>query len=359
MTAPIQRRRRGSRPATINDVADLAEVSATTVSQALNGKGRIPPSTRDRVIAAARQLDYRPSRAARALRTQRTGTLAFLVPAFESAPTLDRRQLSLDVYMTQATAAAHTAFAHEHALLLIPPNATEPDLAAAGVDGGIVCDPLWNDQLVGLFDALGLPVVTIERDLGRPEHVWYVSADNRSSSRRLLDHLAEAGAARIAFLTVDFPIAWAIDCLEAYEAWCAENDREPLVAPTNPHQPGEDAYSKATELLDSSDPPDAILASDERYSSGVIRAADERGIAIPSELMIATAIDSHEAREASPAVTAVDIKPAFQGAAAAELLIARLAGTPVEAPRITPAELRVRASTMRRPVSSRAGGRRS
>ena len=180
MPAPDRRRRKTARPATIADVAELAQVSATTVSHALNGKGHIAADTRGRVFAAARQLDYRPSRAARALRTRRTGTLAFLVPAFESVPTMDRRKLSLDVYMTQATAAAHTAFAREHALLLIPPTASERDLAAAGVDGAIVCDPWRDDTLVGVFEGLGLPVVTIERILGRPDHPWYVSADNRA-----------------------------------------------------------------------------------------------------------------------------------------------------------------------------------
>jgi DNA-binding LacI/PurR family transcriptional regulator len=249
--------------------------------------------------------------------------------------------------MTQATAAAQTAFAHDHALLLLPPSVTAPDLHAVGVEGGIVCDPQTNDTLVTVLEELGLAVVTIERDLGRPDNEWYVCADNRSTTRELLEHMADRGAKRIGFLTVDLPIAWAAECLDAYEAWCAETDREPLVVPTNPHVPGADAYSRTSELLDGPNPPDAILASDERYPSSVIRAADERGIRIPAELMLATGIDSHEAREASPAVTAIDIQPAIQGAAAAELLVGRLRGDPVERPRTTPARLHVRASTTR------------
>ena len=342
-------RERGKGPATINDVAALAGVSPTTVSNALNGKGRIGSATRERVLAAADQIGYRPSRAARSLRTRRTGTLGFLIPVFHPAPSLERRLLSLDVYMTQATAAAHTAFASNHALLLVPPTATAPDLSALGIDGGIVCDPLENDELVGLFDDLGLPVVTIERDIGRPADPWYVCADNRASTRELLEHLAVAGARRIAFLTVDYPIGWAIESLEAYRGWCAEAGREPLVIPTNPHLPGEDAYARAGLVLDGADPPDAIVATDERYPSGVIRAARERGIEIPGELLVATGIDSHEAREAAPAVTAIDIQPALQGALAAEMLIARLDEEETEAPRVIPARLRVRSSTIRRP----------
>jgi DNA-binding LacI/PurR family transcriptional regulator len=350
MTAGREHRGRGRGPPTIKDVAALARVSPTTVSHALNAKGRVRSDTRDRVLAAAHQLDYRPSHAARALRTRRTGTLAFVLPAFEPQPEVERRLLSMDVYLTQATAAAQSAFAHDHALLLLPPSVTAPDLHAVGVEGGIVCDPQTNDPLVTELDALGLPVVTIERDLGRPDNPWYVSADNRSTTRELLDHMAGAGASRIAFLTVDLPIAWAAECLDAYETWCGETGREALVVPTNPHVPGADAYSQASALLDGANPPDAILASDERYPSGVIRAADERGIRIPAELMIATGIDSHEAREASPAVTAIDIQPAAQGAAAAELLMARLKGDSAQRPRTTPATLRVRRSTMREPA---------
>jgi DNA-binding LacI/PurR family transcriptional regulator len=340
---PEQRRKR----ATIKEVAALAEVSTTTVSHAVNGKGRVDPATRARVLAAADRLGYRPSRAARALRTQRTGTIAFLVPTFERPPPLETRLLSLDVYMTQATAAARTAFAGDHALLLVHPSATVPDLHSLGVDGGIVCDPFPNDPLVGLFEALDLPVVTIERDPGRPDSEWYVCADNRATTRQLLDHLAAAGAQRIAILSVDFPIAWSQECREAYEAWSAEHGREPIVTPTDPHETERDAYAMAAALLDAPDPPDAILASDERFPSGVLRAADERGVRIPEDLLVATGIDSHAARQSTPAITAIDVDAAGQGGAAAELLIARLEGTEIEAPRIVPAKLHVRGSTKR------------
>jgi DNA-binding LacI/PurR family transcriptional regulator len=334
------------RPATIGHVAELVGVSPTTVSHVLNGKGSVAPATRERVLAAARRLDYRPSRAARALRTQRTGTLAFLMPALGSVP-LELTRLSVEVYLQQATAAAHVAFARDHALLLVPPTASRTQLAAAGIDGAIVCDPKPGDLTIAHLEELDVPVVTIERILGRADHTWYVSADNRTTTHRLLDHMAENGAHRIAFLTVEAPIAWASDCLDAYRSWAADRGREPLVVPTTPLRPGRDAYANTCRLLDGPNPPDAILASDERYPSGVLRAARERGSGVPDDLMFATGIDSHDAREATPPVTAVDVQPALQGAAAAELLIARLEGADCEAPRITPAELRVRDSTMR------------
>ena len=71
-----QRRARGRR-VTIYDVAASAGVSATTVSHALNAKGRVDPATRARAVAAAETLGYRASRAARALRIRRTGVIGF------------------------------------------------------------------------------------------------------------------------------------------------------------------------------------------------------------------------------------------------------------------------------------------
>ena len=61
------------RRVSIKDVAREAGVSVTTVSHALNGKGRLNPDTRERVRSVARQLGYTPNPAARSLVSGRTG----------------------------------------------------------------------------------------------------------------------------------------------------------------------------------------------------------------------------------------------------------------------------------------------
>ena len=334
-------------PATIKDVARLANVSPTTVSHVFNGKGRVRDATRERVLAAARRLDYNPSRAARALRTNRHGTLAFLIPSFEAPAALSGRLASLDVYMTQATSAAQAAFAEDHALVLLPPTVSASDLHRLGIDGGIICDPAADEPLVALFESIERPIVTIERQPDRPSSRWFVGADNAGSTRLLLDHMNDQGARRIALITVDLPIAWALECRAAYDSWVADQGMEPLVVGLSPHDPQHTAYSVASRVLDDPDPPDAVLALDERFPSGVIRAAGDRGLAIPGDLMLATGIDSHEARAATPSVTAVDIHPDLQGTAAVAMLLARLRPTSVEAPQITPTTINVRDSTFR------------
>ncbi|MFI5930622.1 LacI family DNA-binding transcriptional regulator [Actinoplanes sp. NPDC051494] len=70
----------GARRVTLRDVAKLAGVSHQTVSRAINDKGEIDPETRRRVLDAARELRYRPSRFARGLVSSGTTTIGLLVP---------------------------------------------------------------------------------------------------------------------------------------------------------------------------------------------------------------------------------------------------------------------------------------
>lgn len=332
------------RRVTIRDVAAAAGVSVTTVSHALNGKGSVDPATRERVIAAAGDLGYRASRAARALRSGRTGVIAMLLPALDTLDA-EREMLSLDYYMQLAMAAAGAAFERHHPLLLTPPLKTVAELRELGVDGGILCDPGRADPRLALFEELGLPVVTIERDLGRPGHRWYVRGDNEANTHELLDHLADAGATRVAMLAAESDWAWSAESEQAYRAWCAGRGQEPIVEVTGLHQLEASAYESGGRLLDRPQRPDAIFALAESYATGVVRAARDRGLEVPRDLLVASGIDSQQTREATPPITTIDLLPQAQGAAAARLLVERLEGAEPAAPVVVPAALRIRAST--------------
>jgi DNA-binding LacI/PurR family transcriptional regulator len=332
---------------TIRDVATAAGVSPTTVSHALNGKGRIDPATRERISRAATRLGYRPDRTARRLRSGRSGTIALLLPTVEQDIAHDE-MLALDYYMRLAGAAARAAFATGHPVLLTPPLRTVDDLRDVAVDGGIVCDPTLDDPRVGLFEALELPVVTVERDPTRPDHRWVVRAVNEANARELLETLAAAGVRRPALLASAGGWSWADETEAAYRAWCEDRGVEPMVERTSMRTQERSAYEAAGRLLDRARP-DAIVAQAERYTGGVLRAARERGLGVPDQLQVAAAVDSAQARDADPPVTAIDLQPDVQGAAAATMLVELLAGREPPGPQITPAVVRIRAST--RPVA--------
>jgi DNA-binding LacI/PurR family transcriptional regulator len=331
-----------SRP-TIHDVARAAGVSVTTVSHALNGKGRVDPQTRALVTQVVHRLGYRANRHARGLRSGRSGTLGLMLPV--SGDVRSDETLRLDYYMRLAGAAAAAAFAREHALMLLPPVIAGAGLGGLAIDGGIVADPSPTDERMTVLEELGLPAVTIGRDLARPDHHWYVELDNEANTRLLLDHLADRGASRIAILTPRAEWAWATETLRAYESWTRQRGLPRQVVPVA-MQPGElSAFQAAKRLLTARTPPDAVFVVAERFIRGVLRAARESGTRVPGELLLAAGVDGVYAWEGDPPVTALELHPERMAEAAVTMLLGRLDGDPVRPPARVPATLHIRAST--------------
>ncbi len=334
------------RSVTIRDVAKAAGVSVTTVSDSLNNKGRVDASTREHVIRVADRLGYRANRSAQALRSGRSSTLGLVLPGSSDGPR-DNELLALDYNVELAVAAARAAFERDHAVLLLPPLRELDDIRRFTIDGAIVVDPPAGDLSMRLLEALGVPAVTIDRDLSRPESPWWVAGDNAQNTRHLLDHLLAGGARRIALLSGDRPWGWFQECEDAYARHMDQHDCEPLVARVSLSALDRSARDASGALLDRSDPPDAILALPDGSAVGALTAARERGIDVPGELMIAAGVDSRFVQLAEPAITAMDLMPAAVGAAAVDVLLQRIGDDATGVPRIVPAELRSRASTAR------------
>lgn len=327
---------------TIHDVAREAGVSVTTVSDSLNGKGRVDPATRGRVLEAAQRLGYRVNRHARGLRSGRAGAVGLLLPVRGDARTDEA--LTLDFYMRLASAAAASAFAKQQALVLLPPTLSEPDLQGLGLDGAIVVDPSAHDVRVSLFEEVGLPVVTIERDLGRDDG-WFVASKTEENTRLILDHLRERGARRIALLLPRADWGWATETLAAYEAWTAEQRSERIVIRVTMTGGEQHAYDATMRLLRRPSPPDAIFVLAARFVRGALRGAQAAGCEVSRGLLLAAGVDSVVARDGDPPVTALDLHPETQAAEAVDMLLARISGIPTQPRRYVTATPIFRAST--------------
>jgi DNA-binding LacI/PurR family transcriptional regulator len=328
---------------TIHDVASAAGVSVTTVSDALNGKGRVDPATRKRVAQVVQSLGYRANRHARGLRSGLSGALGLLLPV--DADARSDEALSLDFYMRLASAAAAATFSHGQALMLLPPKITQEGVRGFAIDGGIIVDPSARDVRTTLFGRLGLPVVTVERDVGRAEDRWYVASKSDVNTRQMLSHLAERGAERIALLLPRANWGWATETLSAYESWTRERGAPSIVVPVAMTPGEENAFNAARQLLARRTRPDAIFVVAARFIRGTLRAAKAAGLDVPGELLLAAGVDSVQAREGDPPITALDLHPELQGEAAVQMLLARLAGDSDDAPRYIDATLQIRAST--------------
>ncbi|GAA5068021.1 DNA-binding LacI/PurR family transcriptional regulator [Thermocatellispora tengchongensis] len=333
---------RGRRPG-IKDVAGAAGVSVTTVSHVLNGKGRVDAATRARVAEAAERLGYRPNSNARGLRSGRTDTIAMLLPA--GADAHDHHVLAVDYYLSLTMKTVEAAFERDQALLQLPPLRRLDDLRRFGIDGGIVLDPVPGDGRVAMFHRLGLPVVTVGRDITRPDDPWWVAADSAASTRTVLEHFAAGGARRVAMLSVDIEWSWFADAERTYVEWAAERGCEPILVLARPDRRDSSAASAAAALLDLR--PDAVYVPPQWLATGLLRLARDRGVRVPDDLLVAVGVDSHLARTSEPALTAVDLDPARTAREAVDLLMHRIEGGPPGDPRVIPVTLHPRGSSLR------------
>lgn len=329
----------------ITDVAAAAGVSITTVSHALNGKGRIPEETRQRVREAAEALGYRPSSAARSLGGRRTGLISISLAQDEGHCV----GISDFAYFLQlVSAATATAIAHGYALILSsdPTNASSP-LDHLAVDGGIVIDPIADDPHVARLESAGAAVVTTGRVPGRADGHW-VDNDHPRGLTRLLDHLAAQGAQRVALVGIPLTTTYAVETEETYRQWCAGRDGAPIVFTVSGGLTEAAGLAAADALLSRPEPPDAICTPLDRLALGVVLAANARNVSVPDELLVATVTNSEATRASTPPLTALELYPRRLGAEAVEMLIELIEGRePASSSVIVPTRLLKRRSSDR------------
>jgi DNA-binding LacI/PurR family transcriptional regulator len=327
----------------IKDVATAAGVSVTTVSHALNSKGRLPEETREHVRRIAEQLGYRPSVAARNLGGGRTGLLGLLI----SEPAGTSLRFSDFTYFSQLMMAATlTAMKVGYALVLTAAESGLPNGTGFPLDGAIVIDPMPDDPMVNELLDSGVPLVTTGRILGADPIRPWVDNDHAAGIHSVLNHLRKRGARRIALMTSPTVMSYTVDVDATYRSWCEEHGFEPVINLVGADLTESAGYAAAHKLLRSSQPPDAIYATYDRVGVGALLAARALGISVPGDLLLAVAATGSGGEPTRPLLTGLSLHPDQIGARAAELLIEIVqGGTPAARQVIVPTRLVPRAST--------------
>ncbi|MCX4528658.1 MULTISPECIES: LacI family DNA-binding transcriptional regulator [unclassified Streptomyces] len=328
---------------TIADIARAAEVSTATVSHALNGTGRLAESTRRRVREIATGLGYGSYRA------PRTRNLGLAVTTFAGSAWNFVAVHYFSQWLTAATSAAH---ARGYALTTLPADrGAGTPWHTLSVDGMLLLDSPRGDPVLRALRARGIPVVFDGRPADpRPGDIW-VDNDHAATTREVLDHLAEAGARRIALHGGLGDEYYTYAVTRAYEQWCAERGHPPLLIPCDPDDaPGhafDRAFDRAPGARADADAVDAVYSLYEPGGRQVLAAAARHGLRVPDELLLVCASEDPAYAQGDPAVSTVTLRPGVIGENAVAALVALL-----ESPRDTvpgqltvPAGLTVRASS--------------
>lgn len=339
----------GGRRVSIKDVAREAGVSVTTVSHALNDKGRLNPETRKRVREVAARLGYRPNPAARSLVSGRTGLIALVA----SLPSGSRANFGDYAIFGEIIGAATRISVERDFALVVAPFATGSSLwDRVPLDGALVISPLQGEPVVPLLRDRRLPFVTIGRDPAGHERDAVVSSDDVTSTREVFDHLETAGAQRPALLTLPPVYSYSRDILSAHQGWCSERGT-PVLAETfdldDLVRDRSSAVAAAVDrLFDRPAAPDAVFCPVELFGLAAAQAIGARGFRIPDDVMFVTSNDAGLAAAFDPPLTTLDADPQELGRAATTMLLDLVEGRR-QAPciDIVPTKLDVRASTTR------------
>jgi len=325
----------GNEGVTIRDVARLAGVSISTVSNVLTGKrDRMKKETSDRVREAIEQLGYAPNLLARELKTGFVPIIGLIVPSVANP-----------FWGAFARCAERAALAHNCQVMLcnserdvLREQRYAETLLARGIRGMILgSSPLSFDHLTGLADK-GLKALAFDRSVQDCDRldIDSVRVDNAQGAQLAIQHLLKLGHRRIAFVSGPIGSANRIDRLTGYRNTLLAAGIEPdpaLVWQTNAVALGGDddgteiGRQAALQLLTLKDPPTAFFAINDLTALGVYAGAREAGKRIPTDLSIVGFDDIGLCRVVDPALTTVRQPLEELMRIGVEMLLGRLDGT--------------------------------
>lgn len=332
---------------TIRDVAKAAGVGLGTVSRVLNNSGYVRPETRERVLQTCEELGFVPNQVARSLVRRLTATVGLIVPDITNPffPSITRG------VEDAASDGGYTVFLcnadNDPAMEAVDVR----KLRERWVDGIIFVGTTDRRELVSGLLADGVPVVVTDRMLDELD-VDSVVVNNTLGARDAVLHLIDLGHRRIAHAAGPQSTRTGQDRRAGYRQALQEAaipDAQSLVV--FGEYTVEGGYHTAQVLLGRSPRPTAIFAGNDLMALGIMRAADEAGIAVPDELSVVGFDDIQMAGLMHPGLTTVR-QPAYEmGRLAMTMLQERIAGQAAPAARrhVFQPELVVRGTTRRPP----------
>lgn len=305
----------------MEDVAAAAGVSLKTVSRVLNDEPNVREATRQRVLAVVERLQYRPNLSARSLAGQRS----YVVALVYDNPSRN--------YLMEVQSGMLDACRASHYHLVLAPVSANPGRKAADLravfenfapDGVLLIPPLTDDA--GLLEYLvgnEVPFATIA-PIDAQGRIGAMMEET-AAVRELVAGLVRLGHRRIAHILGPREHGACQWRYEGYKQALAQAgialDPEWVVQGAFSYESGVEAGNR---LLDLRPRPTAIFAANDDMAAGVIRAAAERGIAVPGEVSVCGFDDTPIARHIYPSLSTVRQPTADMAHQATVELLARV-----------------------------------
>lgn len=311
----------------VQDVADEAGVAIGSVSRALNGHKHVSAELRARVQAAADKLGYSPHAQARSLRLGRSNTIGLLI-----------NHMRHPMYSAVVAAVESELSAHGQMLLLANAQGEplrERSLLQAfersAVDGAIVTSSFHDaEPRPEAYAGSRLPLVLVDLDMEGLDRVFL---ERRESTRGAMRYLLSLGHRRVALFTPALDRVPGGERLAGYaDALRQANLRLDMALVPTLSSPLQDGFDPMLRLLETDDPPTALICLATPLLAGALRAVRRKGLKIPRDFSV-IAIGAPETLElAEPSLTCLKMDLGGLGRHAVRMLMRRLAkpNSPVE-----------------------------
>ncbi len=302
---------------TIKDIAKMANVAPSTVSRALNNKGRMSSATRERIRRLAQELGYHPNINAKGLATNRTGNIGIII---------HKRHKPLpgsfyDFYGTIIIGIEEEAgdrgynfiFSSVDGKFVVPRCVQE-----RRVDGLVImgCD-ISRELIIKLKDD-GMPLVLVDNHL---DGVDSVAVDNTGGAYKAVKYLIKLGHKEIGFVAERLTDLSFEERLEGYKLALKEHGLpyDPDIVAEGLTRP-DHGYMAMKKLLRRGTP-SAVFAANDSTAIGAIKAIKEAGLRVPDDIAIVGFDDGGLASQAVPPLTTVRVYRERMASAAAKRLI--------------------------------------
>ncbi|WP_430790620.1 LacI family DNA-binding transcriptional regulator [Virgibacillus flavescens] len=309
--------------ATIKDVAKLAGVAISTASYALNDSGKVSQSTRDKVVLAAKELNYQKNGFASDLKRTKTNTIALILS-----------DLSGPYYSELIKGVQDVATANGYDLIACssiggPQSTAVKFLKEKRVDGVIILAHNISDEITLESAREGFPLVVLDRKL-KNEYVVHVEVDNLQGGYTATDYLIKKGHKQIAYISgplnshdnelrfEGFSNALKDNGLTYQSKWRLSGDFT-----------REGGYRATKMLIAQRDIPEAIFYANDEMAIGGMQAFYEKGIRVPDDISIIGFDDIQLSEYVTPSLTTMKQPKYEAGALSMHLIFQMLSGEKV------------------------------
>jgi len=332
------------------DVANAADVSISVVSRILNADPslRVAAKTRERVLAAAKELRYQPNHAARALRLSKNSAIALLTPDYANA-----------IFSEIARGVEEEADIRNLSVLINRANAVESAdgwlrrIVEEGRADGIILqapDGVTKEGLEKLISGT-LPIVLVNsRDDSKLSHIIF---DDAGAVELALEHLFSLGHEKIGFLggEVSSPTG-----ARRFAGFVSGMKRKKLAVNlewvTRIGYTGVDGRKAVSQIFNKSDHPTALIVANANAALGALAQIHTLGLRVPEDISLVSIHDIWFADATWPPITAVKMPNYELGKLAIGMLLKQMETGIIEKIILTnpPNQLVVRSSTSKAPI---------